>query len=83
MLMLGAGLPFLQLQWLQLCSYKVQVHVPVQVLIQLWSFCDCKIPLALVVGVVLHSAWFSIGDAVLEVLPVELDKGQQNDSIGT
>ena len=72
--MLGTGLPLLQLQWLQLCTYKVQLHVPVWVLIQLLSCCDCKISVALVVGVVLHSAWSSIGDAVLVVLPRELDK---------
>ena len=41
----------------------------VRVLIQLLSCCDCKISVALVVGVVLHSAWSSIGDAVLVVLP--------------
>ena len=76
MLMLGAGLPFLELQWLQLCTYKVQLHVLVRVLIQLLSCYDCKISVALVVGVVLHSAWSSIGDAVLVVLPVELDKGR-------
>ena len=57
---------FLQLQ---LCPYKVQVHVPVRVLIQLLSCCDCKISVALVVGVVLPSAWSSIVDAVLVVLP--------------
>ena len=69
--MLGAGLPFLQLQWLQLCPYKVQVYVPVWVLIQLFSCCDYKISFGLVVGVVLHSAWSNIGgDAVLVVLPV-------------
>ena len=76
MLMLGAGLPFLELQWLQLCTYKLQVHVPVRVLIQLLSCFYSRISFALVVGVVLHSAWSSIGDAVLVVLPVELDKGR-------
>ena len=56
--------------------YKVQVHVLVRVLIQLLSCCYCKISVALVVGVLLHSAWSNIGDAVLVVLPVELDKGR-------
>ena len=74
--MLGAGLPFLQLQWLQLCPYKVQVYVPVRVSIQLFSCCDYKIPFGLAVGLVLHSAWSNIGDACLVVLPAELDKGR-------
>ena len=74
--MLGAGVPLLQLQWLQLCIYKLQLHGKVRVLIRLFSRCDCKISVALVAGVVLHSAWSNIGDAVLVVLPVELDKGR-------
>ena len=68
--MLGAGLPFLKLQWLQLCPYKVPVNVPVRFLIQLLSCFNSKIFVALVVGIVLPSAWLRIGvDAVLVVLP--------------
>ena len=45
-------------------------------LIQLFSCCDYKISFGLVVGVVLHSAWSNIGDAILVVLLAELDKGR-------
>ena len=75
--MLGAGLPFLKLQWLQLCPYKVPVNVPVWFLIQLLSCFNSKISVALVFGIVLPSAWSRIGgDAALEVLPRYWDKGQ-------
>ena len=59
-LMLGAGLPLLQLQWLQLCTYKIQIHVQVQVLIHLLSCFFSRISVALVAGVVLLSALSSI-----------------------
>ena len=82
--MLNAGLPFLQLQWLQLCTYKVQNHVQVRFLRYLLSYYDCKISVALEIGVVLPFAWSSIsGDAVLVVLPRQLGNVQQKDSIGT
>ena len=68
--MLEAGLPFLKLQWLQLCPYKVPVNVPVRFLIQLLSCFNSKISVSLVVGIVLPYTWLRIGvDAVLVVLP--------------
>ena len=67
-------MPFLQLQ---LCTYKVQNHAQVRFLLHLLSCCDSSISVAFFVGVLLPSAWSNtIGDAVLVVLPVELDKGR-------
>ena len=66
--------PFLQLQ---LCTYKVQLHVQVCFLLHLLSCCDNDISVALIVGVVLFSALSSIcGAVVLVVLPGQLDKVQ-------
>ena len=65
--------PFLQLQ---LCTYKVQNHAQVWFLLHLLSGYDSSISVVFFVGVLLPSAWSNIGDAVLVVLPVELDKGR-------
>ena len=74
-LMLSAGLPFLSLQWLQLCHYKLQLHVQVWFLIQLLSCFNSQISVALVVGIVLPSAWSrSGGDVILVVLPIWWEK---------
>ena len=62
--------------WLQLCPYKLQLHVQVWFLLHLLSCYDSSISVAFFVGVLLPSAWSNIGDAVLVVLPVELDKGR-------
>ena len=66
-------MPFLQLQ---LCTNKVQNHAQVRFLLHLLSCCDSSISVVFFVGVLLPSAWSNIGDAVLVVLPVELDKGR-------
>ena len=67
--MLGAGLPFQQLPWLQPCPYKLQFCLQVQVLLQLLNCCNGSISIALVVEVALLSAWSSICSAILVVLP--------------
>ena len=73
-MMLGVGIPLLQLQWLQLCTYKIQIHVQVQVLIHLLSCFFSRISVVLVAGIVLLSALSSICGAVLVMLPGQLEK---------
>ena len=63
--------------WLQLCPYKLRLHLEVWFLLHLLSCYDSSISVAFFVCVLLPSAWSNIiGDAVLAVLPVELDKGR-------